>query len=210
MSSRQTEVSACRLQDGQRAIHKAAAVRSKERPKPPRPLTTPRSFSDERILSPVNMCGEIVAVQERCGHLSAVYLVSRLPCRSRRFCRSATRQSASGCADDYARPSRRFHQAQSDRARSAISRGVDTAPAGTGRGQGDDRPQRVEATSLLRLDALVAAAVAGLGGLYEPEFIVADAIRRGDLEPAADHANQRASSAMTSRRTLASISTAVI
>lgn len=31
-------------------------------------------------------------------------------------------------------------------------------------------------------DALVAAAVAGLGVLYEPEFIVADAIRRGELE----------------------------
>lgn len=32
-------------------------------------------------------------------------------------------------------------------------------------------------------DALVAAAVAGLGVLYEPEFIVADAIRCGNLEP---------------------------
>ncbi|MFM0260568.1 substrate binding domain-containing protein, partial [Paraburkholderia sediminicola] len=31
-------------------------------------------------------------------------------------------------------------------------------------------------------DALVAAAVAGLGVLYEPEFIVADAIRQGALE----------------------------
>ncbi len=31
-------------------------------------------------------------------------------------------------------------------------------------------------------DALVAAAVAGFGVLYEPEFIVADAIRRGELE----------------------------
>lgn len=31
-------------------------------------------------------------------------------------------------------------------------------------------------------DALVAAAVAGLGVLYEPEFIVADAVRRGELE----------------------------
>lgn len=31
-------------------------------------------------------------------------------------------------------------------------------------------------------DALVAAATAGLGILYEPEFIVADAISRGDLE----------------------------
>jgi DNA-binding transcriptional LysR family regulator len=30
-------------------------------------------------------------------------------------------------------------------------------------------------------DALVAAGVAGLGMLYEPQFIVADAIRRGDL-----------------------------
>lgn len=31
-------------------------------------------------------------------------------------------------------------------------------------------------------NALVMAAVAGLGILYEPEFIVADAIRRGKLE----------------------------
>ncbi|UVH58597.1 LysR substrate-binding domain-containing protein [Variovorax paradoxus] len=31
-------------------------------------------------------------------------------------------------------------------------------------------------------DALVTAAVAGLGVLYEPEFIVADAIRQGALE----------------------------
>jgi DNA-binding transcriptional LysR family regulator len=33
-------------------------------------------------------------------------------------------------------------------------------------------------------DALLTCAVAGLGVLYEPEFIVADAIRRGDLEAA--------------------------
>jgi DNA-binding transcriptional LysR family regulator len=31
-------------------------------------------------------------------------------------------------------------------------------------------------------DALVAAAIAGLGVLYEPEFLVADAIRSGQLK----------------------------
>lgn len=53
-------------------------------------------------------------------------------------------------------------------------------------GKGADRGVAVKGT--LRTnngDALVAAAVAGLGVLYEPEFIVADAIRRGDLECAA-------------------------
>jgi DNA-binding transcriptional LysR family regulator len=34
-------------------------------------------------------------------------------------------------------------------------------------------------------DALVAAAIAGHGVLYEPEFIVSDAIRRGELEDVA-------------------------
>lgn len=45
--------------------------------------------------------------------------------------------------------------------------------------------QRVAVKGTLRTnngDALVAAAVAGLGVLYEPEFIVADAVRRGELE----------------------------
>ena len=45
--------------------------------------------------------------------------------------------------------------------------------------------QRVAVQGTLRTnngDALVAAAVAGLGVLYEPEFIVADAVRRGELE----------------------------
>jgi DNA-binding transcriptional LysR family regulator len=31
--------------------------------------------------------------------------------------------------------------------------------------------------------ALMAAAIAGLGVVYQPEFIVADAIRRGELQP---------------------------
>ncbi|MES2183272.1 MAG: LysR family transcriptional regulator [Pseudomonadota bacterium] len=50
-------------------------------------------------------------------------------------------------------------------------------------GAGSDR--RVAVKGSLRTnngDALVAAAVAGLGVLYEPEFIVADAIRQGALE----------------------------
>ncbi len=45
--------------------------------------------------------------------------------------------------------------------------------------------QRVPVKGNLRAnngDALVAAAIAGLGVLYEPEFIVADAVRRGELE----------------------------
>lgn len=51
---------------------------------------------------------------------------------------------------------------------------------------GKDAQHRVPIRGSLRAsngDALVAAAVAGLGVLYEPEFIVADAIRRGELEP---------------------------
>jgi DNA-binding transcriptional LysR family regulator len=51
---------------------------------------------------------------------------------------------------------------------------------------GRDRDSRVAVTGSLRAnngDALVAAAIAGLGVLYEPEFIVADAVRRGELEP---------------------------
>ena len=60
---------------------------------------------------------------------------------------------------------------------------------------GKDREKRVAINGTIRAnngDALVAAAVAGCGVLYEPEFIVADAIRRGELEavaldaPAAD------------------------
>lgn len=51
---------------------------------------------------------------------------------------------------------------------------------------GKDARHRVPVRGSLRAnngDALVAAAVTGLGVLYEPEFIVADAIRRGELEP---------------------------
>jgi DNA-binding transcriptional LysR family regulator len=51
---------------------------------------------------------------------------------------------------------------------------------------GRNRDNRVPVKGNMRAnngDALVAAAVAGLGVLYEPEFIVADAIRQGDLEP---------------------------
>jgi DNA-binding transcriptional LysR family regulator len=60
---------------------------------------------------------------------------------------------------------------------------------------GSDRDRRVAVKGTLRANngnALVMAAIAGLGVLYEPEFIVADAIRRGQLErvtldaPAAD------------------------
>jgi len=51
---------------------------------------------------------------------------------------------------------------------------------------GKEADKRVAVKGTLRTnngDALVAAAAAGLGVLYEPEFIVADAIRRGELEP---------------------------
>lgn len=51
---------------------------------------------------------------------------------------------------------------------------------------GRNRDNRIPVKGSMRAnngDALVAAAVAGLGVLYEPEFIIADAIRRGDLEP---------------------------
>lgn len=50
---------------------------------------------------------------------------------------------------------------------------------------GKDARQRVPVSGSLRAsngDALVAAAITGLGVLYEPEFIVAEAIRRGELE----------------------------
>lgn len=50
---------------------------------------------------------------------------------------------------------------------------------------GKDRDRRVAVKGTMRANngnALVMAAVAGLGILYEPEFIVADAIRRGKLE----------------------------
>ena len=50
---------------------------------------------------------------------------------------------------------------------------------------GRDREKRIAIRGTMRAnngDALVAVAVAGLGVLYEPEFIVADAIRRGELE----------------------------
>jgi DNA-binding transcriptional LysR family regulator len=50
---------------------------------------------------------------------------------------------------------------------------------------GRDRDVRVPVKGSLRTnngDALMAAAVAGLGVVYQPDFIVADAIRRGDLE----------------------------
>jgi DNA-binding transcriptional LysR family regulator len=50
---------------------------------------------------------------------------------------------------------------------------------------GRDRDRRVAVTGTMRANngnALVMAAIAGLGVLYEPEFIVADAIRRGKLE----------------------------
>lgn len=50
---------------------------------------------------------------------------------------------------------------------------------------GADASKRVAIKGTLRAnngDALVAIAIAGLGVLYEPEFIVADAIRRGELE----------------------------
>lgn len=50
---------------------------------------------------------------------------------------------------------------------------------------GKDGDKRVAVKGTLRTnngDALVAVAVAGLGVLYEPEFIVADAIRQGALE----------------------------
>ncbi|HEY2677620.1 MAG TPA: LysR family transcriptional regulator [Steroidobacteraceae bacterium] len=51
---------------------------------------------------------------------------------------------------------------------------------------GTDRDTKVAIKGSLRAnsgDALMAAGVAGLGVLYQPEFIVADAIRRNDLEP---------------------------
>jgi DNA-binding transcriptional LysR family regulator len=50
---------------------------------------------------------------------------------------------------------------------------------------GKDRDKRIAVKGTMRANngnALVMAAVAGLGILYEPEFIVADAIRRGKLE----------------------------
>lgn len=50
---------------------------------------------------------------------------------------------------------------------------------------GEDRDQRVAVKGTMRANngnALVKAAVAGLGVLYEPEFIVAEAIARGELE----------------------------
>ncbi len=50
---------------------------------------------------------------------------------------------------------------------------------------GKDRSKRLIVNGTMRAnngDALVAAAAAGLGVLYQPDFIVADAIRRGDLE----------------------------
>ncbi|HLG89487.1 MAG TPA: LysR substrate-binding domain-containing protein [Alphaproteobacteria bacterium] len=50
---------------------------------------------------------------------------------------------------------------------------------------GKDRGKRVAIKGAMRAnngDALVAAAIAGYGVLYEPEFMVADAIRRGELE----------------------------
>jgi DNA-binding transcriptional LysR family regulator len=50
---------------------------------------------------------------------------------------------------------------------------------------GPDRDQPVPITGTLRAnngDALMAAAIAGLGVIYEPAFIVAEALRRGDLE----------------------------
>jgi DNA-binding transcriptional LysR family regulator len=49
---------------------------------------------------------------------------------------------------------------------------------------GLERDQRVPIKGTLRANngnALTAAAIAGLGVVYQPEFIVADAIRRGDL-----------------------------
>ena len=53
---------------------------------------------------------------------------------------------------------------------------------------GENGDKRVAVKGTMRAnngDALVAAAVAGLGVLYEPEFIVADAIQRGELEKVA-------------------------
>jgi DNA-binding transcriptional LysR family regulator len=50
---------------------------------------------------------------------------------------------------------------------------------------GEHRDQRVAVKGTMRANngnALVKAAVAGLGVLYEPEFIVAEAIARGELE----------------------------
>lgn len=50
---------------------------------------------------------------------------------------------------------------------------------------GRDREKRIAIKGTMRAnngDALVAAAIAGLGVLYEPEFIVAQAIRSGQLE----------------------------
>ena len=50
---------------------------------------------------------------------------------------------------------------------------------------GEDRDQRVAVKGTMRANngnALVKAAVAGLGVLYEPEFIVAEAIGQGELE----------------------------
>jgi DNA-binding transcriptional LysR family regulator len=51
---------------------------------------------------------------------------------------------------------------------------------------GRDRSLRIPVRGSLRTnngDALMAAAAAGLGVVYQPDFIVAAAIRRGDLEP---------------------------
>jgi DNA-binding transcriptional LysR family regulator len=50
---------------------------------------------------------------------------------------------------------------------------------------GEHRDQRVAVKGTMRANngnALVKAAAAGLGVLYEPEFIVAEAIARGELE----------------------------
>ena len=61
---------------------------------------------------------------------------------------------------------------------------------------GKDRENRVAVNGTMRAnngDALVAAAIAGHGVLYEPEFIVSDAIRRGELEDVALDAGPRTS-----------------
>ncbi|NDL62178.1 LysR family transcriptional regulator [Acerihabitans arboris] len=53
---------------------------------------------------------------------------------------------------------------------------------------GSKREKKIAITGTLRAnngDALLAAATAGLGVIYEPEFIVADALARGDLEAVA-------------------------
>jgi DNA-binding transcriptional LysR family regulator len=66
-----------------------------------------------------------------------------------------------------------------------------TIPTFAGPGEwwfGRDRDVRVAVNGSLRTnngDALMAAAVAGLGVVYQPDFIVADAIRRGELKSVA-------------------------